>query len=237
MNGAIVLLMALCVQEAEPPTADQVIHRFIAALGGEMQLQDLTTRNIRIRGRVSGSQGITKGDLEWIYSGERKLFRLKADDTDAWHIYGTDGEVSWHKYQVTSDGDPEPAKSEMLDKEPGWFYTAPQYNLKYLDFEGQIEMIGNGEFNDEAVWQLKFTDREGTEIDRFFSQSSRLMVGTEFYRKNSRETQRNIYTYQEIDGVMWLASVVTEFGQRQEIELTEINLDADIGDVSFSPDE
>ena len=61
------------------------------------------------------------------------------------------------------------------------------------------------------------------------------MVGSEFYHEKNSKTYTTTYRYQDIDGVMWPSHIVMEFGNRQEMEVTEIELDVDVDDIDFSP--
>ncbi len=210
LAGCILLLGAALsaaplFADDELPSPEEIVARYIEALGGEEAIRVHTSRTI-------------KGTFEMPamgMSGQSTIYAMAPDKMVGSNevsgfgetVSGYNGEIAWIDNPMTGaqllDG-------EMLaqTKRQARFYA----DLERADMFPQQTTAGEAEWNGQAVYQLDVVDVDGNELSQYFAKESGLLIGTEGTQTTDMGPSEVVITlgdYQEFGGVMVATSTTT----------------------------
>ena len=210
LAGCTLLLVAAfsaapLLADDELPSPEEIIARYIEALGGEEAIRAHTSRTI-------------KGAFEMQamgMSGQSTIYAMAPDKMVASNevsgfgetVSGYNGEIAWIDNPMQGaqllDG-------EMLaqTKRQARFYA----DLERADMFPQQTTAGETEWNGQAVYQLDVVDVDGNELSQYFAKESGLLIGAEGTQTTDMGPSEVVITlgdYQEFGGVMVATSTTT----------------------------
>ncbi|MGI9519670.1 MAG: hypothetical protein ACR2NP_21635 [Pirellulaceae bacterium] len=199
--------------------SQEIIAGCIEAMGSEMALS-AAIESLEITG--TGSLGA--GELSPI------IIRIKGPEK-IWTQYGNgllvkviNGDVGWFV---------SPGQAPILHSVDGQTLRQrglplPYAFLAWLEFKGNIRFAGEQQIDDARTWRLEFTNASGGGIAAFFDQESGMLVRSE---KGELVTE---YEFRRVGDIQVLTRVVMRTGMNRDIiEFTEVDFDADIADDLF----
>ncbi len=205
MNRKIVLVLILLVifihpygygQEQEGvqqnlPSVELVVQDYLQAIGGAMSLQSIETVSI---------EADFNGMDQW---GDGKVFVYFQDDL--WH-YDFQLEDSRYTYHCCPDGTgwrslDGPTEMSTNDRirfnEIVPVVVTP---LKWLEYDGEIEVKGIEKVNEEDCYHLEFRPKDGDPVQRYFDCQTGLL--TKMSYRSGSDIDWLLSDYQNVDGVM-----------------------------------
>jgi len=203
------------------PTADEVLERYIEALGGRDALEKLTTRS------VEGKQITDLMSREWA-SYEKNWLRGYACIPKSFYVvygaYGVkqedsfDGKVGWSKNEgVVREN------NELADDRLAWVIN-PQSPLHIDELWPNLEYVGSEQVRGMTVYVL---DTPGMHRPMFFDSATGLLVG---FGHNFE-----VDDYREVDGVMVPHRVLTSRkGGSTVYQFDQVSHNEPLGDTLFT---
>jgi outer membrane lipoprotein-sorting protein len=232
---AFALLAASCSSVAQTapatPTADQIIDKYIAALGGRAAIQKQTTRTsmgtidvpaMHLSGTVMIHEKAPNKMLQVvIISGN--VFRQACDGKAAWSDDPADG------LRVLSGAELTEAQRDSD------FYHA----LHLHDLYSKLVVTGTEQVDDHETYVLEGTSAGETVPDRiYFDAKSGLalrVLGHRHTADGEFEVQEDFQDYRPVDGVQLPFTILQRGGSSDfTIRISEIHHGADLPDSEFA---
>jgi len=172
------------------PTPEQVIAKYVSAIGGEAAIEMLATRQVR---------GHVYTDLSWhdpqieiqrfnaVYSGSQ-CYAFKLDDGTETSMYGFDGTSEWRFEEgaaETLDGDGRGKVEWLLN---------PRGVLMLDHYYPGLTLTGSKDVYGHDCWVLQPGDRDTTYYAMYFAKDTGLLLAVGYHWF--------ISDYREIDGVL-----------------------------------
>lgn len=179
------------------PTADQLLDRFVKAMGGKEAIEKLNTRISK------GKIEIAAFNVSGTFEGQNKspnLTSMVADLTGAGVFKsGFDGQVAWEANPMA--GLREKAGTELADaKLEAEFHR----ELKFKQLFPTLVVKGKQQVAGKDAWVLLATPKEGSPVTMYFDAESGLIVKDDQERE-SPEGKMPIQTfyedYRQVDGI------------------------------------
>lgn len=227
LSCAMVAPTAFAQSEQDDLTTGEVIRNYIDAVGSEMSLRSIECVEFKAKlsGRINGSsQRIFQPDRFYVFYDMEGHGQTKR---------GFDGKFVWQNSLIT--GEKRVIEGVEHDMQTS-HVEDPTLALRWLDFDGKIEKVGLETFEGVKTVQLRFTCKNGLEIDRFFRLDDHLIY------KSTYEYQEVLYEevvgpYEEHDGILLPSYVQYEDragGYRLDFE--DIVLNGKVDDNIFEPE-
>ncbi|HKP72238.1 MAG TPA: hypothetical protein VJT82_04825 [Pyrinomonadaceae bacterium] len=230
---AVTTLVALTAS-AQTPTADDIISKHVAALGGAEKLK--ATKTLRMTGRMTVGPGIEAPIvIEYKRPGSTRL-DLTLQGMTATQAY--DGKTGWsiNPFQGSKNAEPM-GEDELKDAAENADWEGPLVN--YKEKGHKVELVGKEQIEGTDAYKLKVTLKGGDvrylylDADSFLEikgESKRTIRGTE------RELESASGDYKEVGGLVFPHSL--EFGakgspQKQKLTIEKIEINPDVDDARF----
>jgi hypothetical protein len=191
----VVRLMAAPVpgtQQAPDITVDQILERYIEALGGREVLEKLTTRfctgkeTTDLTSRQIPIYEVHQFETYSHVSG--KCYYVNHTGASDF-VDGFDGEVRWNKNRWAVQIDDKPGRTRFE-----WLLD-PQNALKIKEYFPGLTLIGTDQVRGSTVYVLKPSEQSRVQRELFFDTTSGLLIGIGH--------NWEIHDYREVDGILF----------------------------------
>jgi len=224
LAGALLLVSFHSAQADAPttlPSPDEILERYVAAVGGRTAIEKLTTR--RCTGReiddrpYRGPEAITPFECVCAVPGRFKVRLRRPEGT--W-TEGFDGQIGW---RLDVDG---LERDDTIGRgKTAWFFD-PQGALRIREYFRQLEVGGIGEVNGRSVYVVE-SDRPRAHYSLHFDVESGLLTRIGYYNE--------LRDYREIDGVrIPMRLVRSRKGGTTTWELDRVEHDLPVSDDEFA---
>ncbi len=216
---SLVLLATGAYGQDDLPSADAIIRDYIDALGSEMSL--LGIESLRMRGTYSGPAA---GTIDFKSKGDKWIVQMGIAGLSI--SSGFDGKYYWRQAnnsnQIVQGREADDMKS---------YFQSPTQILNWLEYDGEIRVVGESEFEGVLVYQLEFKTKSGSIVNHFFDKSNGLLIKTTSKNASLSQTQTLQYEYREIQGIKFISKTRFEVAnQSGELEYDEIEINPELDD-------
>ncbi len=200
---ALLILMsaALNGQNSSPakplPTVQQVMDRYVAALGGRDAI--FKHKSMTVRGKFEPSDKGPALDRIAYYKDGKMLYQITLPNGTRYQE-GSNGTVAWQVdpsgHATISQGDEVRAKQRDADM---------YYPARIMDYFSSMEVVDAVDFAGHTCYHLKGTNKWGKVNEHFYDTASGLLVGYRFnssWRGGSGEEMEVFSDYKDFGG--WL---------------------------------
>lgn len=238
-------LVLVCGGQARAQTADDVIEKYLAAIGGRPALAKLETRIAR------GTMSVTMGGME--VSGPIEAYNKAPNKSRTYTRFdlsqlsgGTMGEVVVDQrcdgkagfVSNTLQGDKDVSGSQLQSMLNSTVFPTPLLN--YKETGGKVELSGKDTLNDRAVYIVLYTPKAGFPFKHYFDAETYqlLRVTTKIEAPElGGESEQTIdfRDYRDVDGIkVPFAETITNSMQALSIVLTSVEHNKPIDEAMFS---
>jgi len=203
------------------PSPEQILERYVAAVGGRAAIERLTTRTCS--GREIDDRPyrgpVVVSPLESVSEVPgRFLFRLQ--HPDGTRTEGFDGEAGWRRDSGGWSRDDGIGQSKLA-----WFFD-PQGVLRIREYFRDLEVVGLGEVNGRPVYVVQ-TDRPAAHYSLHFDVETGLLTRIGYYN--------DLSDYRVIDGVrIPMRLVRSRKGGSTTWELTDVEHNLPVSEELFA---
>ncbi len=228
-----IALLTLLPAAASAQTADEILAKVLAARGGVDKMRAINSE------RVSGQ--ISFGDVTGPFAVELKRplkmhMQITIQDKTMVRVY--DGKQGWANNPFAGKMEPEAMSGEELKN----ITEESDFDGPLVDYKSkgnQIELVGKDKFEEQDVWRLKLTTKNGDVRFYLFDANSFLLLKWEGKRKFQDQeipVESHFSDYREVGGVKFAFAIdsgssPTELTQKIRIEKVELN--PDLNDAEF----
>jgi len=183
---------------AEPaPTADQILQRYVQALGGERALRKITSRVMK--GKFEAPIQQMTGEAEIITAAPDRFYsRVTIADVGEF-VSAFDGKVGWSA--EPNGGVREMHGQELLNMRRSSQF---QHELRFREIFPQVRVLEKASDGDRPVWVLEATPPEGGPEKFYFDAVTGLLVrhdSTQFSQGEEVPIEHRYSNYAPVDGV------------------------------------
>ena len=233
--SGLVLITTLPLQAAEPKNTDEVIAKYLKALGGREKFEAVKT--MRIKGKIVIGGGAMEMPMLMEF---KRPGKMRSESTFQGHtmIQGYDGKTGWYIMPMMGDNQPHemPAPQLAQAEEKGDF-EGPLVDYKKKGF--QVELMGKEQVDGADTYKLKVTDKEGN-VQFFFLDAKHFLPikikSTATMQGMKIENELDLGDYREVGGIMMAHSMGTKSGPQGGSVITyeKIEINVDIPDQRFA---
>lgn len=226
----ILILTMLLAAQAQPPTVEEILRRFEAALGDPALAKSHESRIVRsVYEEASGGKAEV---FEYYLAPDKYLHHMVLDEGLSMR-FGSDGKSVWNDTPrgpevIPADKVPPIARDAVFNR-----------NLKLRDLYPQMRVVGAASVGGKPAWQIEATGAEGAKEQMFFDAASGLLVRRTYayvLPSGYRVPRDLIYEeYTDFDGVR-MPSRVRQFAPGAAIfTVQRVDHNADIFEPVFAP--
>jgi len=207
---ALVLVAAFAaspVLAEDPPTPEEIIARYVEALGGEETLRAHTS--LVLTGSFDMPAMGMSGNLTTHSMAPDKSVSVISLPGMGETVQGYNGEIAWAEDAMQGprvlDGD----ALEQVKRDTR--FHAP---LEYADLYPEQTSAGEAEWDGQAAWQLDLVDTGGNEMSQYFSKETGLLLGvagTQESEMGAMDMEITFSEYKDFDGQMLPTSTNMSF--------------------------
>ena len=214
-----------------PPSVDQILDKFVNALGGEAAIKKITSR--ATKGTIEIPAAGLKGQIETYSKAPDKFFTVVMIENVGEFKTGSDGKIVWSI--DPQNGLRELKGTELLQsKRRGDIYGF--LNLK-KNFS-KMEVKGMEKVSGQDAYVIEATPPEGTAQKLYFDAASGLLVRWDIVAVTPQgdfPTQNFFGDYREVDGVKLVFSTRFEGATGSyTINIEEVKNNVPIDDAKFN---
>lgn len=243
----LTLVLGLCLVPligrgvfAQALTADQIIEKHLAAVGGRERLSKLTTRRATGTMSIGTPMGDLSGPVEMMAKSPNKMRATISVDMSALGAAGTmvidqyfDGTTGLMGNSMQGDT---PMSGDELESAKNTFFPSPLLNYKEHGFT--VALQPNEKVNDRDAYVLLVTPKTGPAERMFFDTQTFMLVRTVSRINHPQLGQVDQVSeasdYRDVDGVKAAFQVVQSAGgQIIAMKFTKIENNVDIPDSVF----
>ena len=205
MNRKIVLaslLLVICSQpygygqeqegvQNDLPSVEIVVQDYLQAIGGAMSLRSIET--VSIEADFDGMDEWSSGKVFVYFQDDLWHYDFQLEDSRFTYLCCSDG-TGWRSFDEPSEMS---AAERIKFNEIVPVVVTP---LKWLEYDGEIEVKGIEKVNEEDCYHLEFRPKDGDPVQRFFDCQTGLLSKLS-YRSGS-DIDWLLSDYQNVDGVM-----------------------------------
>lgn len=217
--GAVV---AVAPSYAQSPPAEQIIERYIEAVGGEQAIREI--EGMHQTGTMDMPAMGMSAELEIFLAPPNKML-MKMSMPQVGEINtGFNGEIGWVENPMTG---PMIMEGEQLEQaiEQADFYSDLNYESRYTTME-TVETL---EFAGESAYKVRLVDQDGDETTEYFSVDSGLKIGFEAEQTSEMGTVMvvtELRDYKDFEGRMVpMTTVAKMMGMEMTMKLDSISFD------------
>lgn len=167
---ALIAIVAVSAQAQEIPTADKVLSRHEAAVGGRTALD--AHSSIRVTGVVIVASADIRGSLEIIRAKPNWYVEKMSLSTLGDLIKGYDGKIAW-TLEGSDPGLLTDADAEGMKRVADWYH---EFSVTQAMRGARVD---SADFEGEPAWMLTYASGLGDEVRSYFSRETGLRVGEE----------------------------------------------------------
>lgn len=240
IGGLLALLVVPSSALAQTLTAEQVVEKHLAAVGGREALAKITTRKATGVMVISTPGGDLSGPLEMSAKSPNKMRALVRLDLTAMGGPGEmvvdqlfDGTTGWMSNSMQGDT---PMSGDQLESAKNGYFPSPVLNYKEHGFT--IAIQPNQKVNDRDAYVLLMTPKSGPAARMFFDAQTFMLVRSISTINNPQLGQVEQITeptdYKAVDGVQVAFTIYQSAGgQNVTLKFTKIENNVAIDDAVF----
>ena len=218
----------------EPKTADEVIAKYIEAIGGREKLDSV--KSMRMTGK-----SLAGGGMEVPVTIEFKRpnkMRVEFTVQGMTGVQAFDGKTGWFIMPFMGKTDPEkmpPDMVEMIDDQADFSGPLVDYRKK----GHKVELVGKDDVEGSETYKLYVTKKSGSTEYHFLDTEHFVLIQTKGKRKfQGTEIEFTIKygDYKEVDGLL-LAHSIQQGGMGGDTTFEKVELNADLPDDRFTMPE
>jgi hypothetical protein len=156
------------------PTAQQVMDRYVTALGGRDSIFE--HKSMTVRGTFEVSEKGPRLDRSAYYKSGKMLYEVTLPNGSRYQE-GYDGTVAWQLHPQSGAALSEGKEVKSKQRDADMYYPA-----HVLDYFRSMEVVGVTDFEGHTCYHLKGTNQWGIVNEQFYDTSTGLLTG---YRFNS----------------------------------------------------
>ncbi len=237
----LALLAACCptaAQADEPKTADEVIAKYVDAIGGRAKLASVQT--MRKSGKV-GMPDRAARTLTLQYKRPARKLRIDTMVGGAPSVQAYNGDIGW--FTMPMRGVVEPA--QMSPEQLKAFLSQTDMDGPLVDYAQkghQVELIGKAQHEEAETYQLEVTKKDET-VSQFYIDAKTFLpvkVASSFEVQGSTVEISTLYSdYRDVDGLLIAHTVVQSAGPmgRRTTTFEKIELNPEMPDKMFDMPE
>ncbi|MXZ39392.1 MAG: hypothetical protein F4230_02720 [Holophagales bacterium] len=211
LAGSILLLGAalsaapLLGNDQELPSAEEIVARYIEALGGEEAIRAHTSRTVKGAVEIP-AMGMSGQTTAYFIAPDKMIVRTEMPGMGE-SVQAYNGEIAWIEDPMQGS---QILEGEMLAqmRRQARFYA----DLERAELFPQQTTAGETEWNGQTAYQLDVVDVDGNETSQYFAKETGLLIGAEGTQANAMgpmEMAITIGDYQEFGGVLTATSTST----------------------------
>jgi hypothetical protein len=185
------------------PTVDQILDRYVQAIGGAAALRKLTSRVVKMALVIEGSDvTVSYESYSQAPNKEVEIFRVKLGDGFEFEVsQGFNGAVGW-SLDPTEGGFRELSGTELAAKKRDVeFY----WEIKLKELYPTMSLIGQAPVGDHMAYCIEATPPEGAPIKLYFEAQTGLLVRMDSIDESVSDgkvpVEAYLEDYREVDGV------------------------------------
>lgn len=219
----------------EPKTVDEVIAKYIAAIGGQAKLDAMKTR------RINGKMVMAGGAMEAPFIVEHKRpnrFRMDFTFQGMTGTQAYDGTTGWQLMPFMGKTDPEKMSEEDVKRiEDQIDPDGPLVDYKKKGH--QVELMGKEEIEGAQTYKLKVTKKSGNTEYYFLDAEQFIPIKTKgkmMAQGTEVETEASLGDYKEVGGILMAHSITQSAGGMGGMEMTfaKIEVNVELPDSRFT---
>lgn len=231
----LLVLTALAAVAAGAQTADDIVNRYIQAMGGRAKLAAIQT--VRATGRFNGGGGFEADVVDEAKRGNKVRHEFMIQGFTAVQAY--DGKNGWRINPFGGKKDAEAMGEDQLKQ----IAEESDFGGPLIDYVAKghkIEFVGREDFEGSDAFKLKVTLSNGTVKHYFLDVDYYIPIKvetTQIIRGTEVEFEEILGNYKQVDGVYFPFSV--ESGakgsqNRQVVTYSKIEVNVPIDDARFA---
>jgi hypothetical protein len=210
------------------PTVDQILEKYVQALGGREALEKITSRVTK--GTLEAPD--LKGEIEIYAKAPNKLLIVQDVEGIGVSRDGYDGQAAWAEnpmFGVREKSGPELAAVAISSD-----FHAP---LKIKQHYSKLEVKGKEKIGDREAWIIQATSAGGTPLKMYYDTQTGLHVRTEAEMESlggKISVQTTLEDYRDVDGVKLPFTTSQETPMSKAvIRVIEVKSNVTIDDARF----
>ena len=233
--GAFLLITAslLCSQESSKPkplpTVQQVMDRYVRALGGHDAI--FKHKSMTVRGKFEVSDKGPSLDRDAYYKDGKMLYEIVLPDGGRYQE-GFDGSVAWQLHPKAGAAISEGDEMKSKQRDADMYYPA-----RILDYFSSMEVVDVADFEGHTCYHLKGTNKWGKVNEHFYDTSTGLLMGYRFnssWRGGSGDEIEVFSDYKDFGGWQMPTRATHKSADGTQVEtLTSVGFD-DVADTVFA---
>lgn len=219
----------------ELPSPEEIVARYIEALGGEEAIRAHTSRTVKGAVEIP-AMGMSGQTTAYFIAPDKMIIKSETPGVGE-IVQAYNGEIGWIENPMAGA---QILEGEMLAQmmRQARFYA----DLERADMFPQQTIAGESEWNGEAAYQLDVVDVDGNELSQYFAKETGLLIGaegTQTTEMGAMDVAITIGDYEEFGGVLIATSNSTNLvSMAMEIIATVESVTYDDIDPSvFEPSE
>ena len=242
---SILAAVALCRPDtAYPQTADDIIEKHLAAMGGRAALEKLTSRVVTGTISLSTPGGDLSGTIE-VYSKapnkSRTLIKVDASQFGIGQIVQDQRFNGTAGYAIDSLNGNREMTGDQLEAARSSAFPSPL--LKYKEAGSKLELLGREKAGDRDAYVLRLTPKAGPSARMFIDAETYLLaktVATINVPQIGGDVEQTVVAsdYRDLDGVK-VAYQIRSINQFQTVSITatKVEQNTSVDDKMFSKPE
>ncbi|MXW02910.1 MAG: hypothetical protein F4X59_13215 [Holophagales bacterium] len=233
--GAALSAAPLLADDQELPSPEEIVARYIEALGGEEAIRAHSSRTVN-GGVEIPAMGMSGQTTAYFIAPDKMIVKGEMPGMGE-NVQAYNGEIGWVENPMAGA---QVLEGDMLDqmKRQARFYA----DLERADLFPQQTTAGEAEWDGQAAYQLDVVDVDGNEMSQYFAKETGLLIGaegTQTTEMGAMEVAITIGDYEEFGGVLIATSTSTNLvSMAMEIIATIESVTFDDVDPSvFEPSE
>jgi hypothetical protein len=213
------------------PTVDQVLDKYVQALGGKAAIEKMTT--VVIKGKVDVPSTGETGSMEMYKKAPNKEMQMINTPSNGPSQRGFDGTVGWN-------WDPDSGPSDMSASDLAAMKLESDFyrDIRLKDLYPKISLKGKERVGDREAYVVEAPHEDGSSEKMYFDTETGLLIQSEVPIDVPDEGKTIVNSqyedYREVDGVKMpftIRQASADFDY--VIKLTEVKYNAPIDDAKF----
>ncbi len=225
----------LLADDHELPSPDEIVARYIEAVGGEEAIRAHTSRTVKSAVEIP-AMGMSGQTTAYFIAPDKMIVKSETPGVGE-SVQSYNGEIGWIEDPMQGT---QILEGEMLAqiKRQARFYG----DLERADLFPQQTTAGETEWNGQAAYQIDVVDVDGNELSQYFARETGLLIGAEGTQTTGMgemEVAITIGDYEEFGGVLIATSTaanLVSMGMEINTTIESVTFD-DVDPSVFEPSD
>jgi hypothetical protein len=213
------------------PTVDEILDKFVAAVGGRQAIEKITSRVTK--GAVDASSMGLKGEVEIYAKAPNKTLTIQTLSGIGEIREGYDGKIAWAQNPITGFREKSGAELAAVARSSD-IHAA----IKTRQLYSKLEFKGKEKVGDRETYVILATPAEGAPVKMFFDTQTGLIARTDTDLETPQgqfHVETTVDDYREVDGVKMAFTIRQTLSMGSAVvKLTEVKHNVEIDDAKFS---